>query len=158
MKSPTRICCSLLVAATLLSWLGTTQPTLADEGSWKTNFTEAKTDAASQKKAVLLNFTGSDWCPWCVRMDKEVFSQKQFSDFASKNLVLVKLDFPRSKQLPAAETSQNQQLAKQYQIEGFPTYVLLDSSGKELKRQVGYLPGGASEFLKWAGHASSAPQ
>jgi thioredoxin-related protein len=154
MKSLLRIP-RLLFVVTLLC--GFSRLSLAvEEGAWKTDFSAAKSDAASQKKAMLLDFTGSDWCPWCVKIDKEVFSQKQFSDFASKNLVLVKLDFPRSKKLPAEETTQNEQLAKQYRIEGFPTYVLLSPSGKELKRQVGYLPGGVSEFVKWASDTAPA--
>jgi protein disulfide-isomerase len=84
-------------------------------------------------------------------MDKEVFNQSQFSDFALKNLVLVKVDFPRRAAQSPAEKNQNEQLAKKYAIEGFPTYVLLDSSGKEVRRQVGYLQGGANAFIDWLG-------
>ena len=122
----------------------------AGDVSWTTNLSQAKSQAASEKKLVLLDFTGSDWCPWCVKMDKEVFDQKAFADFATNKLVLVKLDFPQSKKQPAAEKAQNTELAKEFNIEGFPTYVLLDASGKEVRRQVGYLPGGPSEFIKWA--------
>ena len=84
-------------------------------------------------------------------MDQEVLSQKRFSEFASKNLILVKLDFPRRKKLSANEKAQNDQLAKKYGIQGFPTFVLVDSSGKEVRRQEGYLEGGPAEFIKWAG-------
>lgn len=122
----------------------------ADDLPWKTSFTEAVAEASQQNKEVLLNFTGSDWCPWCVKMDQEVLSQKQFSDFALKNLVLVKLDFPRHKKLSPDEKAQNEQLAKKYAIQGFPTFVLVDASGKEVRRQEGYLEGGPAEFLKWA--------
>ena len=82
-------------------------------------------------------------------MDKEVFDGSQFSDFAAKNLVLVKVDFPRKTAQSPNEKSQNEELAKKYAIEGFPTYVLLDSSGKEVRRQVGYLQGGATAFIGW---------
>jgi len=78
-----------------------------------------------------------------------VFNQSQFSDFALKNLVLVKLDFPRKAAQSPTEKSQNEDLAKKFGIEGFPTYVLLDPSGKEVRRQVGYLQGGATAFMDW---------
>jgi protein disulfide-isomerase len=134
--------------AAILVFVG--RSAFAGDLGWTTDFSQAKSQAASEKKLMLLDFTGSDWCPWCIKMDKEVFDQKAFADFATK-LVLVKLDFPQSKEQPPAEKAQNSELAKKYNIEGFPTYVLLDSSGKEVRRQVGYLPGGPSEFIKWAG-------
>ena len=123
----------------------------AAELSWQTDFAKASQQAAQEHKYILLDFTGSDWCPWCIKMDKEVFNQSQFSDFALKNLVLVKLDFPRKAAQTPAEKSQNEGLAKKYGIEGFPTYVLLDPSGKEVRRQVGYLQGGATSFIDWLG-------
>jgi thioredoxin-related protein len=123
----------------------------ADEALWKTSFAEAIAEASQQDKHILLYFTGSDWCLPCLKMDQEVLSQKRFSKFASKSLILVKLDFPRRKKLSANEKAQNDQLAKKYGIQGFPTFVLVDSSGKEVRRQEGYLEGGPAEFLKWAG-------
>ena len=115
---------------------------------WQTDYAQALALAAKEKKQVLLNFTGSDWCPYCVQMDKEVLNQPDFNTFAANKLILVKLDFPRKKQIPEAE--QNRKLQQEYAIEGFPTYVLLDPAGKEMRRQVGYLEGGPSEFIKWA--------
>ena len=123
----------------------------AAELTWQTDFTKASQQAAQEHKYILLDFTGSDWCPWCIKMDKEVFDGSQFSDFAAKNLVLVKVDFPRKAAQSPNEKSQNAELAKKYGIEGFPTYVLLDSSGKEVRRQVGYLQGGANAFIDWLG-------
>ena len=125
--------------------------TRAESLDWKTNFAEAKTTAAREKRSLLLDFTGSDWCPWCVKMDKEVFSQPAFATFAAKNLVLVKLDFPRTQPQSASEKAQNQRLASEFHVEGFRTYVLLDPSGKEVRRQEGYLPGGPSVFIDWVG-------
>jgi thioredoxin-related protein len=124
--------------------------------NWKTDFTQAKVVAAESKRFILLDFTGSDWCPWCIRMDKEVFGRPAFADFAAKHLVLVKLDFPRSKPQPAAEKVQNEQLAQKFGIQGYPTYVLLDSTGNEVRRQEGYLPGGPVEFIRWIGLPSPA--
>jgi thioredoxin-related protein len=123
----------------------------AAELTWQTDFAEASKQAAQEHKYILLDFTGSDWCPWCIKMDKEVFDQSQFSAFAVKNLILVKVDFPRKTAQSPAEKSQNEELAKKYAIEGFPTYILLDSSGKEVRRQVGYLQGGATAFIDWLG-------
>jgi thioredoxin-related protein len=121
----------------------------ADANRWQTDYKQALAQAAKEKKQVLLDFTGSDWCPYCIQMDREVLNKSQFESFASKNLVLVKLDYPRRKKLPANESQQNDQLQQQYSIEGYPTYVLLDSQGKEVKRVVGYVDGGPSAFIKW---------
>ena len=121
----------------------------AAELTWQTDFAEASKQAAQEHKYILLDFTGSDWCPWCIKMDKEVFDGSQFSDFAAKNLILVRVDFPRKAAQSPNEKSQNEELAKKYAIEGFPTYVLLDSNGKEVRRQVGYLQGGATAFIGW---------
>jgi protein disulfide-isomerase len=119
-------------------------------GIWQTDYKQALVEAAKEDKQVLLDFTGSDWCPYCVRMDKEVLNQPDFKTFATNKLILVKLDFPRRKQIPPAEAEQNQKLQEEFAIEGFPTYVLLDPAGKEVRRQVGYLEGGPREFIKWA--------
>jgi thioredoxin-related protein len=121
----------------------------ADANLWQTNYKQALAQAAKENKQVLLDFTGSDWCPYCIQMDREVLSKSQFENFASKNLVLVKLDYPRRKKLPPSEMQQNDQLQQQYSIEGYPTYVLLDSRGKEVKRVIGYVDGGPSAFIKW---------
>jgi protein disulfide-isomerase len=126
------------------------QISFADEGSWKTDYKQALVDAAKQHKEVLLDFTGSDWCPYCIQMDKEVLEKPEFQKYASEKLVLVKLDFPRKKQPPLPVLSQNRALQKQYSIQGYPTYILLDSSGKEINRQEGYLEGGPAAFVTWA--------
>jgi protein disulfide-isomerase len=119
-------------------------------GTWQTDYQQALAQAAKEKKRVLLDFTGSDWCPFCIQMDKEVLTQRDFKVFAAHKLILVKLDFPRKKRVPPAEAEQNQKLQQDFAIEGFPTYVLLDSDGTEMRRQVGYLEGGPKEFIKWA--------
>ena len=120
------------------------------EQLWSTNYQQALAEAHKTNKQVLLNFTGSDWCPYCIQMDREVLDRSEFKNFALRNLILVKLDYPRRKQLPPDEVAQNKALVEEYRIEGFPTFVLLDSSGKEIRRQVGYLEGGPSQFVKWA--------
>ncbi len=118
----------------------------AAEATWLTNYDQAIKQAAAEKKPLLMDFTGSDWCGWCIRLDKEVFSQPEFVDYANQNLVLLKLDFPRKKEQSKAEKEQNENLAKKYEIEGFPTIVVLDSTGKQLG-QLGYEKGGAKSWI-----------
>ena len=118
----------------------------AAEATWLTDYDAALKQAAAEKKPVLIDFTGSDWCGWCIRLDKEVFSQKEFVDYATENLVLLKLDFPRKKEMPAAEKAQNEKLAKKYRIEGYPTIIVLDSRGKKTG-ELGYEKGGAAAWI-----------
>lgn len=98
---------------------------------WHTDVGAAIALAKKENKAVLLEFTGSDWCPPCIAMQKNVFSKDEFFKAASKDFVLVYLDFPRGDK---AIAEKNQPLAEKYKIEGFPTVVLLDAEGKEFNR------------------------
>lgn len=98
---------------------------------WSTDLDKALADAKAAKKSVLVEFTGSDWCPPCIAMRKNVFSKKEFVQAASKNFILVELDFPKADK---ALADKNQPLAEKYKIEGFPTVILLDSEGKEFDR------------------------
>jgi thioredoxin-related protein len=132
----------VLITLALLS-LGSLR---AVEANWLTNYDQAIKQATSEKKPILMDFTGSDWCGWCIRLDKEVFSQPEFVDYANQNLVLLKLDFPRKKEQSTTEKEQNEKLATKYQIEGFPTIVVLDSTGKQLG-QLGYAKGGAKGWI-----------
>lgn len=118
----------------------------AAEANWLTNYDAALKQAAAENKPVVINFTGSDWCGWCIKLDKEVFSQAEFVDYATKNLVLVKLDFPRKKQLPDSQKAKNAELAKKYQIRGYPTIKVLDSQGKTIG-DMGYQEGGAAKWI-----------
>jgi thioredoxin-related protein len=86
----------------------------------------------------LLDFTGSDWCGYCIKLDEEVFSKPSFKKFAKENLVLVELDYPRGKNLPKKTKEQNDSLKSKYGISGYPTIILLDSDGKEAARWIGY--------------------
>jgi protein disulfide-isomerase len=113
---------------------------------WLTDYKQAREEAKASKKLVLLNFTGSDWCGWCIRLEREVFSKPEFQEFAKNNLILVEVDFPRTRQLSAAEKSQNAELAQKYQIQGFPTIIVLDSEGR-LVGELGYTPGGPAAFI-----------
>ncbi|HOD18289.1 MAG TPA: thioredoxin family protein [Candidatus Cloacimonadota bacterium] len=117
------------------------------EAEWLTDYQKALQIAKEKNLPLLLDFTGSDWCIWCKRLNNEVFSQKAFQDYAAKNLVLVKLDFPRNLPQTEAEKKQNEALAKQFEIEGYPTIVLLNAEGKEINR-TGYQAGGAENYVK----------
>ncbi len=108
--------------------------------TWLTDFSAAKQQAVSENKKLLLDFTGSDWCGYCKLLDAEVLNTSAFKDFA-KDFILVRIDFPRSTELPPALKQQNDALAQQFQVSGFPTLVALNSSGNEITRQTGYEPG-----------------
>jgi len=123
--------------------------TQAFAGGWGDNYKDALAAAAKDNKKVLLDFTGSDWCGWCIRLKKETFDQPAFKEYADKNLVLVEVDFPQGKTLPAAVKTQNDGLQEKYQVQGFPTLVLLSPDGKVIKQQSGYIPGGPKGFIDW---------
>jgi thioredoxin-related protein len=95
-----------------------------------------------------MDFTGSDWCGWCIKFKKEVLDTAEFQEYAAKNVVLVEVDFPSKKEQSAALKKANAELKKQYDIKGFPTLIVLDKDGKEIGRQVGYAKGGPKAFIK----------
>ena len=119
----------------------------AEELTWMTDVPKAVAKAKAEKKLVMLDFTGSDWCGWCIKFKKEAIDTPEFQDFAAKNLVLVELDFPRKKEQSAELKKANKALSEQYNITGFPTFVVLNKTGKEIGRQDGYEPGGAKAFI-----------
>jgi protein disulfide-isomerase len=120
-----------------------TAPTKA---GWLTNYEEGQQEAKANNKLVLLDFTGSDWCGWCITLDREVFSKPQFKEYASKNLVLVEVDFPKMKPLSESIREQNIRLAQQYQIQAFPTIIVLNGSG-QVVGELGYMRGGPDVFI-----------
>jgi protein disulfide-isomerase len=122
-----------------------TSVALAAEG-WSTDHEKALAQAKSEKKLVLMDFTGSDWCIWCKKLNQEVFSKPKFKDYAKDNLVLLELDFPRGKQQSKELKEQNEKLSKEYHIEGFPTVIVLNSEGKKVG-ELGYEEGGPDAFI-----------
>lgn len=114
-----------------------------------TDFEAAKAKAAESNKPILLEFTGSDWCPPCMQMKADVLSTETFQEFAAENVVFVELDFPQGKEISKEQKKHNEGMARKYRVQGFPTFVLVDSKGKELARTVGYTPGGPSAFISW---------
>ena len=104
---------------------------IAANEDWSTDLNAAFSKAEKENKHVLVEFTGSDWCPPCKMMRKKVFSQKSFTEKASKDFILVELDFPRGNKSVA---KQNEPHAEKYKIEGFPTVILFSPKGKEYNR------------------------
>ncbi len=147
MKTASSLC--LKHIATLVLAFAFGAPAVAEEAAspWRTDYQQALALAKAENKSVLLDFTGSDWCGWCVKMVKETLSKPDFREYASKNLVLVEVDFPRKKQLSDEVKKQNAELKKQFGANGYPTFVLVDKDGKELGKQVGYMEGGPEAFI-----------
>lgn len=133
----------ITIISTLFILMTVFSPAQAD---WINNFDAAKNTAAIEHKDMLLVFSGSDWCHWCQQLQKEVFSQEKFNQEAEKEFILVEIDFPRKKEIAAATKEQNQNLAKRYAVQGFPTVILTDAAGKPYAR-TGYLQGGAGAYL-----------
>src|SRR5258708_35916882 len=93
----------------------------AAELNWMTDLPKAEARAKAEKKLVMLDFTGSDWCGWCIRLNKEVFSKPEFAQYAKDNLVLVEVDFPRKKEQPEELKKANESLQTKYGVQGYPT-------------------------------------
>lgn len=118
---------------------------------WETDYGKAVARAKAENKSVLLDFNGSDWCGPCIEMRKRVFSSREFTAYAAKNLILVDIDFPQRKKQADELKKQNEKLGKQYGIDekGFPTIVLLDPNGKVLREFTGYEGEGSSDMIAW---------
>jgi len=119
----------------------------ARAAEWTEDYSSALAQAKREHRLLLLDFTGSDWCSWCKRMDADVLSTPKFQDFADQGLVLVKLDFPRSRELSGDVKAQNARLAKKYGVRGYPTLIVLDPDEKMIFKQEGYAQGGPEAFL-----------
>ena len=114
--------------------------------SWSTDYNAALARAQAENRKVFLFFTGSDWCGWCKRLDREILSTRDFVNYAAEELVLVKLDFPRGFQLPAEVAEANKRLAARYRIRGYPTVIVLNPAGQAVGR-LGYQDGGPQPFI-----------
>ncbi len=120
----------------------------AQELEWLTDVPAALQKARAENKIVLLDFTGSDWCGWCMTLKAQVFSKPEFIAFARANLVMVELDYPRAKPQSDALKQANAALAKQYEVTGYPTVILLNGDGTQLDKSVGYITAGLPGYLE----------
>ena len=135
-----------LTAAATLAWTLTVS-TFAAGDLWVSDFEKAKQTAAAEGKDLLIDFTGSDWCGWCIKLRKEVFDLDAFKTAAPKNFVLVEIDFPQNKTKLTKETQElNAKLQTQFGIQGFPSIVLADAQGRPYA-QTGYQAGGPEKYL-----------
>jgi thioredoxin-related protein len=131
---------------TTLLVLTSLQLATAEEG-WIEDFSAAKEQAAKEKKDILLDFTGSDWCSWCIKLRDEVFSKPEFKEAIPKSFVLVEVDFPHEKPQEEKIKLQNTKLQETYSIEGYPSILLTDATGRAFAR-TGYTPGGPVPYVK----------
>jgi protein disulfide-isomerase len=131
----------------LLTLAACTLTLSAADDAWLTDFAKARDLAKAQKKHVLLDFTGSDWCPPCKKLHEVVFSTDEFKKFAKDHLVLVELDFPRSKPQSPDLKAANRDLSRAFKIEGYPTVIVTDADGKELSRKVGFGGQTAAQYI-----------
>lgn len=122
----------------------------AASAEWETDFSKAKARAEKEGKFMLVDFSGSDWCGWCIKLDKEVFSKAEFQAYAKTDLVQVLVDFPRRTALPEEQTAANKALATKYKVTGFPTVVLMLPDGTEVAR-TGYQEGGPVKYVEHLG-------
>lgn len=115
--------------------------------TWGQDYQAALDKAKKTNTPILMNFSGSDWCKWCKKLDAEVFSQDAFKQYAGKNLVLLLIDKPAQKPQSVATVKQNDALMAKYQIQGFPTVLILSPAG-ELIARTGYQFGGAEKYVE----------
>ncbi len=118
----------------------------AEQSNWFTDFEKAKAAAAERNVPILADFAGSDWCGWCMKLDQEVFSLPEFQAYAKEHLVLFLAVFPNSKPQTDSVKKQNKELAEYYGVEGFPTVLLLNATGKVVVR-TGYRKGGPAAYV-----------
>lgn len=131
---------------------------------WHTDIEKARELSVKQHKPIFAFFTGSDWCGWCHKLQREVFAKPEFIAWAKKNVVLVELDFPRRKQLPKELMEQNMSLQQAFQVQGYPTIWIFTLERDEQKKytisplgSLGY-PSGAEpgkEEVKFLSNANS---
>ena len=138
---------SVLVAAFGLAAAFTFAGSAKD--GWMTDYEAALAQAKAQGKHVLIEFHGSDWCPPCIQLNKQILTQDAFKDYADKALVLVDADFPRKNPLPEAQLAHNEALAEKFGIQYFPTVIILNAEGKVLDQMVGFPDGGMDGFLSF---------
>jgi protein disulfide-isomerase len=125
----------------------------AQELVWETNVNKAMEVSNKTKKPMLLFFTGSDWCGWCIRLQKEVLKTPEFAKWAQENVVLVELDYPRKAPQTPEIKKQNNELQQAFGIQGFPTIYFANATTKDGKvnfqglGNTGYVAGGPSAWL-----------
>lgn len=121
---------------------------VAAEINWMTDFAAAQKIAKEQCKPIFLFFTGSDWCAWCKKLEKEVLMTDAFSKELGSRLVFVKVDFPLHGKIPDSLKEQNNVLKNKYNVRGFPTVVLINPNGERIA-VTGYRAGGGQKYAEY---------
>lgn len=137
------VCACCLAAAAFGAKLSQSVPK-----GWDEDFAACSERAQKEGKLLLLAFSGSDWCGWCVKMEKEIYSNRKFISEAKKRFILLMIDSPKNKNiLSGLAKKQNPELVKKYGIRGYPTTVITRPSGEVVKHLGGYQRGGVDAFL-----------
>ncbi|MEK7951390.1 thioredoxin family protein [Luteolibacter soli] len=135
------------ILAAACAALASFSPAFAGGEGWTPDFAAAKKQAAAEKKDLLMDFTGSDWCGWCIKLNDEVFKHDEFKAGVKDKFVLVELDYPQDKSKLSEETQkQNEELQGKYSIQGYPTILLCDPEGKPFAK-TGYQEGGPEKYV-----------
>lgn len=131
----THLACAQQAKATAKS---PARETGAEVGAWTQDYKEALALAKEKDLPILMNFTGSDWCPWCILMEEKVFTTDAWSKWAKEHVVMVFIDFPNNKRrVPMGYVTRNNDLRDKYGVEGYPTYIVLASDGEKILGQLG---------------------
>ena len=119
--------------------------------AWISSYSSAVAQSKLTGRPIMLVFTGSDWCPWCVRLTDEIFHTHKFARWSTQHVIKVEVDFPRNSQLPAELKKQNEQLLRQYgfHVKTYPTILFVDAEGHVLGK-TGYVGGGPNKWINTA--------
>ena len=120
----------------------------AAEVKWQNDMASASEAAKKEKKPIIMLFTGSDWCPPCMKMERTTWKDAKVVEYVNKNYIPLLVDLPRGKQLPAEQVQKNQALSAKYKLRYVPTIVVTDADGKELGRTGFNTPDSFLKFLK----------
>lgn len=116
------------------------------KSGWVDDYEKGLAKAKAENKLAIVDFTGSDWCIWCKRLDEEIFSKAKFKEYVKDKYVLIEVDFPQVKRLPAKQQKANEALGEKFKVQGYPTVVVVNPEGEEVNR-LGYVEGGPDAFI-----------
>ena len=140
----------VLMGIIAIIFMGTADIASAQEETgiyaWETNLDEALSQAKEQDKLVFLYFAGTDWCPWCMRFDREILDTGPFRRFAKSNFIPTLIDFPRTYEIPEEQQAYNQALAHEYGVTGFPTVLIINAEG-EVIHTGSFEEGGSRRYI-----------
>ncbi len=118
-------------------------------GKWITNYENALKLSNETHRPILALLTGSDWCPWCMKLEKEMTAQQKFKDWAKGNVVLLYLDYPQKFKLPKDLVKQNAELQAKWGTNGYPTILFINDKGEKYDWKFGYSEDGFDKWLEW---------